>query len=504
MEEQIREHEAAIIELKRTRNSLLNVSKFPPEILGEIFRHNTALKASSAVTHSPPIERSYNFLLVCHHWFEVASHTPGLWGFWGHEPREWAKRYLQHPMAPLNLVLNNRQSNSTNVALDDSLRNALQARASQDTIRQIYLIASDSGILNSIISSLTGHEGIRSSSVESVDLQFKNPREQPVVSEFLAYYHFPKLRRLQLYNCIIPSWDLKTSVLTTLILDGQFLPPPMTSSQILSILHSNPLLQKISLDKCAVPHDGGDRCPRIQLAHLRELSLAGRLQDVFTLLRQLDCPAKMDLLQLNLIDGRVEDIPRTIGPYLRDHLRRRGRSQSGLGVLLVCKDPIEFTIGDTIDFSAADLKSFRLFADIYIGVGQVPSGEDLLDLIACIPEGEITCLQAYGVPISVEVISTRLPSLRGMHSLETPLHVAFGESNLGQDEISRSLQYIYVSLYPADGFPRGDWSLLANFLDRLASSGNRLDTLEIGGAYDMDPEVVKRIRRAVRVFLVVG
>jgi len=39
-EEQTREHERAIIKLKRTRNSLLNISKLPPEVLGDIFRWN--------------------------------------------------------------------------------------------------------------------------------------------------------------------------------------------------------------------------------------------------------------------------------------------------------------------------------------------------------------------------------------------------------------------------------------------------------------------------------
>ena len=38
LDKQIEEHERALIQLKRTRNSLLNVSTLlPPEILGKIF-----------------------------------------------------------------------------------------------------------------------------------------------------------------------------------------------------------------------------------------------------------------------------------------------------------------------------------------------------------------------------------------------------------------------------------------------------------------------------------
>ena len=78
LEEQIKGHERAIIKLKRTRNSLLNVSKLPPEVLGNIFQRNVTLDGSFKLE-----EGSHNSLLVCHHWFEVASRTPELWSFWG-------------------------------------------------------------------------------------------------------------------------------------------------------------------------------------------------------------------------------------------------------------------------------------------------------------------------------------------------------------------------------------------------------------------------------------
>ena len=44
LEEQIREHEKTAIRLKHVRNSLLNVSKPPPEVLGKIFHWNVTLK----------------------------------------------------------------------------------------------------------------------------------------------------------------------------------------------------------------------------------------------------------------------------------------------------------------------------------------------------------------------------------------------------------------------------------------------------------------------------
>ncbi|KAF9778355.1 hypothetical protein BJ322DRAFT_494844 [Thelephora terrestris] len=114
IEEQIREHETAIIQLKRARNSLLNVSKLPAEILGDIFRWNTTLKKE----FGPSEKRSHNFLFVCHHWFEVASRTPEVWSFWGSDLEDWTRRHLLHPTVPLNLVFN---GDLKDYRFDDSL-----------------------------------------------------------------------------------------------------------------------------------------------------------------------------------------------------------------------------------------------------------------------------------------------------------------------------------------------------------------------------------------------
>ena len=64
MEKQIKDHERAIIQLKRARNSLLNVSThLPLEILGNVFLPNVIPDGG----FSGLAKGSYDFLLVCHH-----------------------------------------------------------------------------------------------------------------------------------------------------------------------------------------------------------------------------------------------------------------------------------------------------------------------------------------------------------------------------------------------------------------------------------------------------
>ena len=102
LEEQIKEGLGDVIQLKRARNSLLNISTLvPPELFGQVFHWNVIPDSDFGGLQ----QGSYNFLLVCHHWFEVASTTPELWTFWGNTLKQWSQRYQRSGTAPLDLVL---------------------------------------------------------------------------------------------------------------------------------------------------------------------------------------------------------------------------------------------------------------------------------------------------------------------------------------------------------------------------------------------------------------
>ncbi|KAF9653350.1 hypothetical protein BDM02DRAFT_3182879 [Thelephora ganbajun] len=503
LEEQIREHEMAIIKLKRARNSLLNVSTLPSEVLGDVFRWNVTLK-----NDFDGLEKgSYNFLLVCHHWFEVASHTPELWSSWGNNLWDWKKRFSRYPTAPLDLVLNGRGLSGK--ILDNALRDALQDRAARDTIRRIHLLSGDSEFLASIISSLTINcEEIRSSSMESFILLHEKKVTPTDVSDFFAYHRFPKLRRLELINCTISSWDFvisRTSALTTLILHSHYFSPTPTTSQLLSMLASNPTLREISFFGYTDPDDGGGKSSiPVPLHHLRDLDLTGSVRDVFGLLHQLDYPRDMDSLVFNLDDCTLGDISQIVGPYLRDYLRRRGRSQSKLGLDVSSEGFIAFHVGDVggIDFSAPAPGEMNKFVVIRIELNQMlPKdrvGEAILNLITHVPREEIVYFRAHGESIAMEDTLAHLPHLRALHLVGTSLSAAFPRPTLDNDgKIFPSLQHITLDKVIVGG---ADWSLLMIFLTRRASSGSKLDTLEITGSYVMHPRVEKSIKRMVRKF----
>jgi len=505
LEEQIREHERVTIELKRTRNSLLNVSRLPPEVLGNIFQWNVSLKTNFGGLE----RRSRNFLFVCHHWFEVALRTPEVWSFWGNIPEDWARWHRQSGTAPLDLVLNSiaYDRDTFNV----TLRDTLQDRAARDAIRRIHLRSGNAAFLSSILSPLTvACEGVRSNSVESFIL-INDDSTSVDTSDFFAHHRFPKLQRLELKNSRIESWDLlasQTTVLTTLILHLGYSSSIPTTSQLLTILASNPTLQKISLSRSAVPNDGGDgggKSPsRVPLHNLKELQLDGGLPHVIGLLHRLHHPTNMDKLDITIFDCAIVDISQTIGPYLRDYLRRRSRSKSGLG-LSVSKSERHITLcaGDTgaIDPSPPVWAEVATFVDITMELDQIPQDlleTGVLDLIAHTPREEIVLFRSWGDPVAIQDVSAQLPNLRTLHFGAMPLPPVFQEPSLGGNEkLLPSLQHIFVERVYVDD---DGWSPIATFLAHRASSGNPLVSLTIVDSPHMCLPEKERIKGLVQEF----
>ena len=511
LEEQIREYEnavntielkKAVIRLKRSRNALLNISTLPPEILGEIFQSKVTLEDNFGGLE----EGSHNFLFVCHHWHEVALRTPGVWSFWGNTLSDWARWYRYSATAPLDLVLSFIDQHEDG-PFDGALHDTLQDRAARDTIRWIHLQTEDEALLNSVISPLTAAcDGVRSNSVESLILL--NEADGRVdVSNFFAHYCFPKLQYLNLEYCSIASWGLltsRTAVLTTLILhfDDPSLTP--TTSQLLSILTSNPTLRKLTLSGNTIPNDSGGESPlRVPLHHLKELELYGGLPHVLGLLHRLDHPANMDRLNLTLLGCTVTDIPQTIGPYLQNHLRRRGWSRNGLGLrALRSKRYVILSTGDTY---RTGLPAPERHTDWFFGitVWMDPILEDflenaLLDLIAHTPRDDVVLFQAKCGLVAVGDISAQFPNLKVLEfrNRNLPLPTIFPESIVGGDEGTlSSLQHMGFMEGPVSG----DWSPLTAFLACRASSREQVSSLTISCSH-VCQEVKEHIRTMVQVF----
>jgi hypothetical protein len=139
------------------------------------------------------------------------------------------------------------------------------------------------------------------------------------------------------------------------------------------------------------------------------------------------------------------------------------------------------------------------FVDITIYLDQVlPNTDATLDLIAHAPREDIVYFRTNGRPVTTQTISTRFPHLRALHYEGTPLSTAFPGPNPDEHpDVFPSLQRVNLDRVIV---PHGDWGPLITFLARRASSGRRLDILEINGPVSIRAEVMESIKGVVGVF----
>ena len=130
LDKQIEEGKGDIIQLKRIRNSLLDISTLPPEILIPILELSITweqcYRLFPATNFNKPIRGPGCILLVCHYWYEVASRSSEYGSLGRNTLKDWTK-WSQHPQAgsgSVDLVLKNVSYEPEEVSpeLQDKLR----------------------------------------------------------------------------------------------------------------------------------------------------------------------------------------------------------------------------------------------------------------------------------------------------------------------------------------------------------------------------------------------
>ena len=493
LEKKIRGHERAIIKLKRTRNSLLNVStRLPPEVLGSVFQWNAIPVGDWGGLR----KGSYNFLLVCYHWFQVASAIPGLWCFWGNSMQDWKHRHAHCRIAPLDLVLIAR----VNHHLDDGLRDALQDCATRDVIRRVHLDGIyATTLLSSVISSIvTRGEETQSISVESFIL--RNGGGTSInISDFFSRYHFPKSQHLHLYGFTISSWDLlgsRITSLTTLLLASDEQSPLPTLSQMLSILSANSNLQSLTLSQGSVPPANSDGSSKIQPRHLKRLHLTSSFGRVFGLLDRLELPDQMDNLHMLLSGCSPSNLPQTLGPYLGNLVWRR--SPDGLRLLV---NPGQSSFSIQVGDAREEDKFVTVDGTTSLIMGEEEADKLCFDTITHIPQEEVIDLTTTLPILRSEELCVRMRNLTHLYLKRVDLSAWFAEPDTREPrvfkDLLRGLRSITMTGPILSG---GNWSPLTNFLTRRAAIGNRISTLSLSHYPRMGDDVVESIMRVVEVF----
>jgi len=430
-------------------------------------------------------------------------------GSWGNSIRDWVQRHTLCGNSPLDLVL----ARGMNRKLDDRLRDALKDYAARDNIRRVHLCNANTELLSSIVSSRVAERGeTRLSSVES--FRIRNEGSFFVdISPFFSRYHLPKLQSLRLDGCRISLWNLlrpHTAGLTDLDLTIGGLSPLPTLDQLFSII-SNPLLRRLGLTFTPAHIIIGGDGPaedQVPLPHLEEFYLSGNFSLVFWLLNQLELPEKMDFLRLFLYECSPSDLSQTLGPYLGDHIRRRGEFPGGGQGLLVGDGENRTFCLIAGDMSKGDdpVKMTRSTVVSAVLTSQPEEGEIrdparlCFDLIAHIPPEQIVYLDASLPILRSESLRVGMCNLTHLRLIDVDLSTWFAEPDIrgpgAFEDVLRSLDLIDI-LKPT--LSRG-WSPLTAFLSDRAANGNRISRLRIINHPHMAKDVVESIKCAVGVF----
>lgn len=163
--------------------------------------------------------------------------------------------------------------------------------AARDAIQKVHLRGGHAQLLTDIISTLTPKDdGTRDSGLESLVLECVGApcgyvrrgklKESCVDASDFFQHRFPKLRNLTLSERFRISSRPKSHAMAIVNLSLSLNIAPLsilTTSQILSLLASNPNIRGLELELPKTDHDSGDGSgSRVPLHHLENLSLRTR------------------------------------------------------------------------------------------------------------------------------------------------------------------------------------------------------------------------------------
>ncbi|KDQ61415.1 hypothetical protein JAAARDRAFT_203934 [Jaapia argillacea MUCL 33604] len=276
----IASHFESIRQLCTKRNSLVPVSRLPPEVLANIFQHATQSDLSLGFALGSPAVWWIAITYVCRCWREVALATPSLWcSLPFHRPKWVPEMIARSKIAPLQVEV---ASESSRVL--PQIRMALE-HMPRIRVLGLELRASDFRTLP-----LTSPAPL----LHTLKL-FNWITEDPLpIPENAFDLVTPSLRQLELTGCA-PSWDSPMfSGLTCLRLHTSFdlVSARPSFTRLPEILGSNPLLESLSLINCLPPvsTDSRPSSPPILLPMLTKLHLEGEALCCSLLVSSLSVP----------------------------------------------------------------------------------------------------------------------------------------------------------------------------------------------------------------------
>lgn len=307
--------------LQRLGNTLNPSVHLAPEVLGHIFWWGVV----SGVTPTGRIaENTFNFLLVCRYWFNVAISTPSLWAFWGTSLRECVAFHRYSGAVPLYLNLVDADTTRDIKAASG----VLQDLSVQRRIRHLHVRTSPKPLADILSFMSPSRKSIIRSQIKSLTLTVEGPwiaerpEEMPDITNFLDTHSLPELQSLRLRGCNL-RWEClvpQTSKLTHLFVHAYEGSRKPSVVQLFSLFAGNSALETVdlSLEIASSPHDIlPESSISVFLPHLRRLAVNGNASGYAQLLNLLKFSSELKHVRTDLfLDMIAMDVAAALSPFL--------------------------------------------------------------------------------------------------------------------------------------------------------------------------------------------
>ena len=322
--------------LKRLRNSLNLSVSMAPEILGYIFWWCVL----SGVNPRGRIARNtFNFLLVCRYWFDVATSTPPLWAFWGTSLRECVAFHRYSGDVPLYLNLVNANTNRDIKEASGVLQDLRVRRR----IRHLHVHTPPETLVNILHLMSTPQPSPIRSQIRSLMLTVEGSwfpersEEVPDITDFLNTHSFPELQILRLGDCNL-RWEcltLQTSKLTHLSIQAYEKSRKPTVLQLAALFGGALEEINLSFEILPTPEDIlPEPSSSIFLPRLRRLAVHGNAAGYSQLLNLLTFSNELEHVKIDLfLDGIVTDVAAALTPFLPNLFHKRPLSNLAVHIV---------------------------------------------------------------------------------------------------------------------------------------------------------------------------
>jgi hypothetical protein len=396
-------------------------------------------------------------------------------------------------------------------SFDKTLQDALRDHTTRNAIRKVHLRGDDIRLLTTVVSSLIPEDRLfQDSNIESIALNAVD------VSDLFSSQRFPKLRDLSLSGRFVISpvaldyLGSNTAVLVNLSLSSNSPSSILTTSQILSLLTSNPNIRSLALESLKIKDDSEhDFETRVPLRHLEKFSLKGDLHHLFPILRRLELPEGVDHARLEFY-GHCFDAREIIAPYIRDYLLRDPRFKDRLGIFVSrtggCVSLRASVIG--VGYHGPDRlpqqgPPYATFSVTLPGYTQLDEKEKVcIDILALLPRESIVYFETNLSTIPTVEAIVEMPNLEALYLIETVVYYGFllldPDGLNPRTKLLPSLQRLYLQDPRAEG---SDWWPLFHYAAYQTSDDHPFSLILFGEYTHICSELAEQIKGLVEEFV---